>query len=112
MNIIPTRFLPISWMSPLAVPITTRPSDLPPRCPGQHLGLEDGDRHLHRAGGGHHVREVHLAGVEPVADVMDPGHVALVDGLERIDAIGQGLPRQLHRLVGVAVDDALAHRLE
>jgi hypothetical protein len=55
------------------------------------------------------VGEIHLSARELLAYVVHAGEVAVVDGIDRSRAGGEGLLRQAGCGVGCAVDDALPH---
>ncbi len=51
--------------------------------------IEHGHRRAHRLGGGHHVRQIHLARGELFADVVHARDVAVVDGVDGRNAGGR-----------------------
>ena len=108
----PTRFLPISWMSPATVPMTTRPATVRSVELALSSGSSTVEGALHGPGRQHHVGQVEVAAGEPRPDLLHAGHEALVDRLQGRDAGRDGGASGDLGGIGIAVDDGLAHRLE
>ncbi len=75
----------------------------------RQLGLEDGERRLHRLGAHHQLRQEQLAGAESIADDPDALHEPVVDRVERHDPQLQRLAREGGRILRLARDDAGRH---
>ncbi len=78
----------------------------------QHLRFKNAHGSLHRLGRGEQVGQEHLSAAELIAGERDSHSESPVHRFERIDAIGQSLPRQFLGCIGRAIDDALKHRSE
>ena len=76
-----------------------------------HLGFEHGDGGFHGFAGHDQFREEGLAAGEGIADGVDAGHVAVGDGVEWGDAVGNGRTGQVGGDLLFAINDALCHLL-
>ena len=76
-----TRFLPMSWTSPLTVASSTLPRERPFRL--LHVRLEMRHRGLHHLGALQHLGDDQLVVVEQAADLAHAVHQRAVDDVER-----------------------------
>ena len=99
-------------MSPSTVASTTLPRIWRCGAGSLHGRFEHGDGGFHGFAGHDQLGQEGLSAGEGIADFVDAGHVALGDGLQRVDAGLQGFLRQLGGDFFLAVQDALCHLFE
>ena len=101
-----TRFLPMSWTSPLTVPITTVPIDAAPVSASS--GRRMSSAPCHRLRRDEHLGDEEVAALEPGADLLERRDQRLVQQRLRAQPHGQALVGQLEH--GKPVADQRSRR--
>ena len=104
-----TRFLPMSWMSPSTVPMTTLPPIRASMFAWLEFGLEDGHGRLHGFGAGDELGQEIFALLPELADLLDARHIALFDDLREVQPGRHGLGGEAGGRLAVAGHDGLVH---